>query len=292
MASPGRTKRTSGIAPASHRSLASCQSIRDCVTVIPVRVRDKQVPPTKLLSTKDAAWLLGVSEASVRRWSDDGLIQVQRLGPRQERRFKESDVLAYREGGRRLAGGVLDANETASLLVAGLPVNLGTHLASFYETDRGREAISVPFLADGIRARHHCLLFAPDDVIASYRLALARDGGREYEEAVREGRFTTAARPGTSAAEALAYLEGHVRRLSADGLVAIRIVAEMASIAAGFVSVDDMITYEHMLGSFAKRFPTVFLCQYDAREFDGVTIVRAMKAHPDAFDFRVERLLS
>jgi hypothetical protein len=34
------------------------------------------------------------------------------------------------------------------------------------------------------------------------------------------------------------------------------------------------------------------LCQYDAREFDGVTVVRAMKAHPDAFDFRVERLLS
>jgi excisionase family DNA binding protein len=255
-------------------------------------MRDKQVAMSTLLSTKDAARLLGVSEASVRRWSDDGLIQVQRLGPRQERRFKESDVLAYREGGRRLAGGVVDASEAASLLVAGLPVTLGTHLASFYETDRGREAISVPFLADGILARDHCLLFAPDKMIATYRLALARDGGREFEEAVREGRFTTASWPGSSAPEALAYLEGHVRTLSADGPVVIRIVAEMASIATGFVSVDDMITYEHMLGSFAKRFPTVFLCQYDAREFDGVSIVRAMKAHPDIFDFRVERLLS
>ena len=40
------------------------------------------------LSTRQAAKRLGVSEASVRRWSDRGLLPVQRVGKRLERRFK------------------------------------------------------------------------------------------------------------------------------------------------------------------------------------------------------------
>jgi hypothetical protein len=38
------------------------------------------------------------------------------------------------------------------------------------------------------------------------------------------------------------------------------------------------------LDVMAKRFPTVLLCQYDAREFDGEIILRALKAHPDMFE--------
>src|SRR2546422_6352274 len=44
------------------------------------------------LSTRQAAKRLGVSEASVRRWSDRGLLPVQRVGKRLERRFKPEHV--------------------------------------------------------------------------------------------------------------------------------------------------------------------------------------------------------
>ena len=44
------------------------------------------------LSTLQAAKRLGVSEASVRRWSDRGLLPVQRVGKRLERRFKAEHV--------------------------------------------------------------------------------------------------------------------------------------------------------------------------------------------------------
>jgi excisionase family DNA binding protein len=247
---------------------------------------------SKLLTTKTAAQLLGVSEASVRRWSARGLIAVQRLGPRQERRFKESDVLAYRESGRLMATGITYSKETDAVLVAGLPVTLGTHLTSVYETDLGRGAVAIRFLVDGILAGDHCLLFAAAEVIASYRVALARECGPVLEQASDLGRFTVAAWPGTSAAEALAYLEGRFRTTFADGPAVIRVVGDMASVAEGFGSLDELISYEHMLGSLTKRFPTVFLCQYDARRFDGVTILRALKAHPDAFDFQIGRLLS
>src|SRR3989475_10391149 len=44
------------------------------------------------LSTRQAAKRLGVSEASVRRWSDRGLLPVQRVGKRLERRYKPEHV--------------------------------------------------------------------------------------------------------------------------------------------------------------------------------------------------------
>ena len=55
------------------------------------------------LSTREAAELLGVSEASIRRWSDEGLLPVRRIGRRLERRFSEEDLRRFGHSGR-LAG--------------------------------------------------------------------------------------------------------------------------------------------------------------------------------------------
>jgi hypothetical protein len=35
----------------------------------------------------------------------------------------------------------------------------------------------------------------------------------------------------------------------------------------------------------------VVVCQYDVREFDGLTILKALKTHPDLFDFRLGAFL-
>ena len=53
------------------------------------------------LSTKAAAEHLRVSEASVRRWSDAGLLPVQRIGRRGTRRFAKSDLQAFAQRGKR-----------------------------------------------------------------------------------------------------------------------------------------------------------------------------------------------
>jgi hypothetical protein len=41
----------------------------------------------------------------------------------------------------------------------------------------------------------------------------------------------------------------------------------------------------------ARRYPVVVVCQYDVREFDGQTILKALKTHPDLFDFRLGAFL-
>lgn len=48
-----------------------------------------------LLTTKEAAEFLRVSEASIRRWADGGTLKSYFVGDRGERRFMQDDLLAY-----------------------------------------------------------------------------------------------------------------------------------------------------------------------------------------------------
>src|SRR3989475_11698605 len=49
----------------------------------------------RLLNTAEAARFLRVSQASIRRWSDSGLLAARRVGRRRERRFSESGLQAF-----------------------------------------------------------------------------------------------------------------------------------------------------------------------------------------------------
>src|SRR2546426_7368523 len=49
----------------------------------------------KLLNTEEAARFLRVSEASIRRWSDAGLLPAVRVGGRRERRVREAHPIQY-----------------------------------------------------------------------------------------------------------------------------------------------------------------------------------------------------
>jgi excisionase family DNA binding protein len=45
-----------------------------------------------LLSTGDVAHLLGIHANTVRRWSRNGILKTFRVGPRGDRRFRQTDV--------------------------------------------------------------------------------------------------------------------------------------------------------------------------------------------------------
>src|SRR5256714_14575535 len=61
---------------------------------LPSMVRAKHISED-LLNTAEAARFLRVSQASVRRWSDSGLLAAKRVGRRRERRFSGRDPQAF-----------------------------------------------------------------------------------------------------------------------------------------------------------------------------------------------------
>jgi transcriptional repressor of dcmA and dcmR len=232
-----------------------------------------------LLNTREAAELLRVSEASIRRWSDSGLLPARRVGGRRERRFDRADLerfLGQSTGERRDA-------PTATVAVGGVAIPLRGHFAPIYSTDEGALRLTVPFLADGLRAGQTSFLVATGEVLKRYSAALASEPGIDIEAAKKSGQLVILTWQGANAEAVIANWE----KLFAKALVArpaiLRVAGDMASERQMFPSEAEMMAYEEAYDRMARRYPLVTLCAYDARQFGGETILRMLKAHPDMF---------
>jgi len=236
-----------------------------------------------LLNTKEAARFLRVSEASIRRWSDAGLLPARRVGRRRERRFAQADLIRFlgQPGGEKPAAA--HVNQAAAVIVGGLSVPLRSHLAPFFGTDEGGLRLTVPFLADGLKAHQPCFLVATGAVLDRYVRALREEHEIDLGAAERGGLLTVLDGPGRDPAQAIANWERLFGKALAGGPMVLRLVGEMACVRRIFPSDAEMMRFEEAFDVMAKRFPGVWLCQYDAREFDGEIMLRALKAHPDMY---------
>src|SRR2546426_9834181 len=96
----------------------------------------------KLLTTREASTYLRVSEASVRRWADAGILTASRVGRRGARRFREADLLQLMQPrNRRPTPGAAAAREVA---IQGMAVGMGSHLGDFSPSVAGRLRVPVP----------------------------------------------------------------------------------------------------------------------------------------------------
>jgi excisionase family DNA binding protein len=241
-----------------------------------------------LLNTAEAARFLRVSEASIRRWSDAGLLLSHRVGGRHERRFTESDLVQFL--------GSVDAPsvhlQPAALRVGDVLIAVPGHVATFYSSDAGRTRLTVPFIAEGLRSDQHCFLVATDEVLTVYMQALRNHDGIDLNRAVANGQLTTIAFDGASVEKAVAFWEGKFADIISRSPSTIRHVGEMSTVRRMFPSEDDMLRFEEAYEAMCRRYPVVAICQYDVREFDGIAIVRVLKAHPDIFERRLGTFLN
>jgi excisionase family DNA binding protein len=228
------------------------------------------------LNTEDAARYLGVSEASVRRWSDQGLLPVRRIGRRGARRFAQADLNRFRE--RDASTSPVHARaDGVSIGSLWLPIH--THLATFYSTDAGRLRLTLPFLADGIKAGDTCFLVATGEMTGVYVRAL-EGAGVAVKEAIETGALSILPGVGPRVEGALAVWEEGFWSAVHKGARILRVAGEMDSEREVFESEAEMIAYEFGVSPLLERFPVVALCQYDVRLFNGAVILGALKAHP------------
>jgi excisionase family DNA binding protein len=235
----------------------------------------------KLLTTREAARYLHVSEASIRRWTDAGLLPTGRVGFRKARRFKESDLARFVE--RQDLRGAKAPQAAGTVRLHGKAIPIGSHLASFYGTDYGGFHQSLPLLVEGIAAEELCVLFATADLHERYQGAF-----REQHidiEAATASRLFSAVTPERKTPEAwIAGVEALLMELLRDRSGPVRFVAEVTAGLESTGSLKALLQQEWLLTSLVKRFPVVLLCLYDVRKFDGPTILEALKLHYDTFE--------
>lgn len=235
----------------------------------------------KLLTTREAARFLRASEASLRRWADAGLLPASRVGRRRARRFKEDDLLRFMgpsQGGPSPAITGLPR----AIVMEGMAIGLGSHLASFYSTDAGRLRLGLPFLRDGLRSGQACVLFALPDARAEYVRALERET-IDVGAAERDGLLTMLTIGSVSPEEFIAQLEGVFIDVMRQRPGPFRFLGEPVAGLRSVQTVKAFVTLEHHCGALAKRFPMVMLCAYDVRAFDGPTVLECLRLHHDTF---------
>jgi excisionase family DNA binding protein len=242
----------------------------------------------ELLNTAEAARFLRVSQASIRRWSDAGLLPSRRVGRRRERRFSESDLVQFLNRSDRPSA----AAQPAALNVGGVSISVPGHLATFYSTDAGRMRLTVPFLADGLRIGQPCFLVATNAILEVYMEALRNQDGFRLSHAEASGQFNAVGFDGATVDRAVAFWAGKFSDILSRGPALIRHVGEMACVRPMFPSEDEMLRFEEGYEVMCRRFPVSAICQYDVREFDGVAMLRVLKSHPDLFEQRLATFLN
>ena len=158
------------------------------------------------------------------------------------------------------------------------------HLATFYSSDADRTRLTVPFLVDGLRSKQPCFLVATDEVLKVYLEALENQDGLDIDRAAESGQFTAVGFDGATVDKAVAFWEEKFADSLSRSPSLIRHVGEMATVRRMFPSEDEMLRFEQAYEVMCRRYPVAAICQYDAREFDGLAMLRVLKAHPDVFD--------
>jgi excisionase family DNA binding protein len=241
----------------------------------------------KLLTTRETSTFLRVSEASVRRWADAGILPASRVGRRGARRFRESDLLRFMQPARRGPG----AGVARAIVIQGMPVALGSHLVSFYSNDAGRLRVGVPFLRDGLLARQACLMYVTAPLREHYLRALS--GERvDVDAAIGTGLLRFMSTRHQSAAGWIRDFERLIDTALRDHPGPVRFLGEPVAAVPSLGSVQELLSLEQHLAPVIRRLPVVVLCPYDVRTFDGLTIVEALKLHFDTYSYQLAYFLS
>lgn len=252
-----------------------------------------------LLNIKQAARFLGVSETSLRRWTNSGRLACLRVGGKRERRFRRADLVAFMEHQpvsrehQALTQGPhrSDSLDRTQAVIAGIPVRHGTHLCALFGNDAGRSQLAVAFLADGLRPGNVCYLVASPEP-RSQILGQLETGRGSLQPDIDSGQLVLPKYHHT-AQEQCDYWERAMVAATSAGAVSLRVVGDMAACLDAGMSLRDVAEYESRYDrTVAARFPVVTLCVYDVRRFESLKVIEALKSHTDMFCYPAERLFA
>jgi transcriptional repressor of dcmA and dcmR len=228
-------------------------------------------PESELLDIAQAAALLQVSEASLRRWTNRGRLRCLRIGGRRERRFRRADLLAFLQD---------DASATPA-----------SHVCGFYATDLARTRQTVGLLGEGLAGGSVCFLAAQPRVREQVLTELARRRPSVRRD-LDAGRLVVSKYAAAAAAQ-LEFWEARFAAAMRGGARSLRVVGDVSgSRFAGPNTFDAVLEYEAAYDKLAQRFPVGTACLYDARSHSGLETAQLLRLHPDLFRHPVAHLVS
>ncbi len=243
----------------------------------------------KLLTISEAAALLKVSKASLRRWTNNGQLRCYRVGGRSERRFYLDDLMDFMTVNGNLSlwqQGQDDSDTLTSGFIAEIPEPFqGKHICLFYKNPREQwQLFRSHFLAHIQTDSRTVYLYHGDkDRVINWITSEGLDFKKLQESQTllllsssetycAEGYFTTD--------RMLAFWQRNAVDAQNAGVKKLLLTGEMGWATTHVKGYEQLVPYEAALDLMLERYPWVTtVCQYPVCEISGLTVYDNLYNH-------------
>ncbi len=217
----------------------------------------------KLLNIKEAAEFLNVSEMTIRRWTNDGLLKCYRVGGRRARRFKQKDLLAYLKG---------DVASDIPLGIKGFEVPDGSHVTHLGLDPEESFDIAVSFVLEGLVNEETVCVVSPD-AESKQLFEVLKNRSIDAASLIKAGRLHFNHGMNTPVEQAR-YITG----VAGSAEKRFRIFGDMTWAKEKGWLTNDLQELENIV-NISQTKGMLFLCQYKLGRFSGEEALMALESH-------------
>ncbi len=242
---------------------------------------------TKLLSLDEAASFLGASKVSLRRWTNDGLLDCHRIGPQGRRRFELEQLKKFAERNNNAARSQGEPRYPLHRLNTKLEAEPRRHVCIYFRNPVEQWEVFRRYFLHHYRRREPTLYIHSASSPSRLRGWLASEG-LDFDEVTQSGLLQlltadeTYLKNGNFSADAMvAFVRQIIIRTSSNGCPTHLITGEMDWYHSRAPGVEEIHEYERRLNFLQDEFPEVtIVCQYDVSRFEVETVIEACCTHP------------
>lgn len=180
----------------------------------------------------------------------------------------------------------MTGTEMVDLGFTATKVPVGTHICQIFNDADERTESLLRFLCSGLRAGERTACFS-ENITENAIDEFLRGEGVSLEEAKQRGCFTLGNTSETyfqrgvfEPSRMLQLLTDFHRQAIASGFPRARVIGQMTAEIDRIPGGSRLLEYEAKVSLLLREVPVTAVCQYDAREFSGSTIMDVLKAHP------------
>ena len=164
--------------------------------------------------------------------------------------------------------------------------SVGTHMCLIYDDEKERKTLISKFLEAGFLEGEKVAYFAdtmtPDEVrnwLIGMEVQIPEaEGSEQFTISVAEDTYCPDGK--FSPDGMLDTLRAYHRQVNEERYPGARVSGEMSWALRGIPGSDRLMEYEALVNDVLESHPITAICQYDARRFDGASILDVLKVHP------------
>lgn len=175
---------------------------------------------------------------------------------------------------------------TVSLGFTGQQFEPGVHICQIFSDDDERQEALLRFILTGLQGGERTACFT-ERLGEQYLREFLGNYGIGYEEQKAKGAIHLARTSEVyfeggifSPERMLQLLRDFYAASIAGGYSAARVIGEMTHEVQDMPGGSRLLEYESRVSMLLRECPVTAVCQYDARVFDGATIMDVLKVHP------------